>query len=69
MRKGDNLYRIALNNKIKLADLLKWNNFENESHTIKEGDRLFIKDPSLYQKKTTLDAPKIETNTPKTRIL
>jgi murein DD-endopeptidase MepM/ murein hydrolase activator NlpD len=64
VRKGDNLYRIALNNKIKLADLLKWNNFENESHTIKEGDRLFIKDPSLYQKKTTLDAPKIETNTP-----
>ncbi|HOQ82826.1 MAG TPA: LysM peptidoglycan-binding domain-containing protein [Candidatus Syntrophosphaera thermopropionivorans] len=64
VRKGDNLYRIALNNKIKLADLLKWNNFENESHTIKEGDRLFIKDPSLYQKKTTLDAPKIETNIP-----
>ena len=64
VRKGDNLYRIALNKKIKLADLLKWNNFENESHTIKEGDRLFIKDPSLYQKKTTLDAPKIETNIP-----
>ena len=46
MRKGDNLYRIALNNKIKLADLLKWNDFENESQTIKEGDKLFVKEPS-----------------------
>lgn len=64
VRKGDNLYRIALNKKIKLADLLKWNDFENESQTIKEGDKLFVKDPSEYHKKTTIVAPKkVETGT------
>lgn len=63
VRKGDNLYRIALNHKIKLADLLLWNNFKNESHTIKEGDKLFIKDPSRYQKKTAIETPKVESST------
>jgi murein DD-endopeptidase MepM/ murein hydrolase activator NlpD len=42
----DNLYRISINNKIKLNDLLRWNGFESDSHPIQPNDRLIVKDPA-----------------------
>lgn len=45
----DNLYRISVNNKLSLNDLLKWNKFADETHVIHPGDKLVIKDPGTYQ--------------------
>jgi len=46
----ENLFRIALNSNITLADLLKFNNFPDERIVIKPGQKLKIKDPAAYQK-------------------
>jgi len=46
VKAGDNLYRIAVNNKITLGELLTWNNFANSSVAIHPGDKLIIKNPA-----------------------
>ena len=42
----DNLYRVAQNHGVKLADMLVWNGFADSSYPIHPGDRIIIKDPS-----------------------
>jgi murein DD-endopeptidase MepM/ murein hydrolase activator NlpD len=42
----DNLYRIALNHKIDLKDMLKLNDFESDNTVISIGQKIIIKDPS-----------------------
>jgi len=44
----DNLYRISVNHNIKLKDMLEWNGFADETHTIQPGDRIIVKDPSKF---------------------
>jgi len=44
----DNLYRIAVNNGITLAELLAWNGFADSSVHIHPGDRIVIKNPQDY---------------------
>lgn len=44
----DNLYRIAVNNGITLAELLSWNGFADSSVPIHPGDRIVIKNPSGF---------------------
>lgn len=45
IQRGDNLFRIAKNHNVPLADLLKWNNFENADVSIYPGQRVIIKNP------------------------
>ena len=45
----ENLYRIALNANITVAELLKFNNFPDDHVVIKPGQKLIIKDPFAYQ--------------------
>lgn len=45
----ENLYRIALNANIPLADLLKFNDFPDDKVVIKPGQKLIIKDPTSFQ--------------------
>lgn len=42
----DNLYRIAQNHGVVLAEMLAWNNFANSSVPIHPGDRIIIKNPA-----------------------
>lgn len=48
----DNLYRVAVNNGITLAELLAWNGFANSSVPIHPGDRIVIKNPATYSGST-----------------
>ncbi|MBM4403267.1 MAG: LysM peptidoglycan-binding domain-containing protein [Candidatus Cloacimonetes bacterium] len=49
VKSQDNLYRISVNNSVKLKDLIVWNGFADENHKIKPGDMIIIKDPSQYE--------------------
>lgn len=42
----DNLFRIAQNHGVALAEMLVWNNFPNSSVQIHPGDQIIIKNPS-----------------------
>ena len=42
----DNFYRISLDNKIDLKEMLAWNGFADSSVPIHPGDKIIIKDPS-----------------------
>lgn len=43
---GEGLYRIAVNNSITLAELLRFNGFADTSVPLRPGDRILIKDPA-----------------------
>lgn len=48
VQKQDNLYRIALNNNVKLADMLIWNGFADEKQVIRPGDRVIVRNPAEF---------------------
>ena len=43
---GEGLYRIAVNNSITLAELLRFNGFADTNVPLRPGDRIIIKDPA-----------------------
>ncbi len=47
IKSKDNLYRVAVNNGITLAELLAWNGFADSSIPIHPGDKVIIKNPGL----------------------
>ncbi len=61
VQQKDNLYRISVNNKLSLNDLLKWNNFESETHVIHPGDKLIVRDPGAVPAGETVRAPEAPT--------
>lgn len=56
----ENLYRIALNANIPLADLLKFNDFPDDKVVIKPGQKLIIKDPTGIQPVAVVSPQNVE---------
>lgn len=56
----ENLYRIAKNAGIKLNELLKYNNFEDENVVIHPGQKLIIKDPAAYKQPVSIVVKKTD---------
>ncbi len=46
IKRGDNLYRIALKHDVTVRDIVKWNNFANQNAAIFPGQRIIIRDPA-----------------------
>jgi len=59
----DNLYRVAVNNGITLAELLAWNGFADSSVPIHPGDRIVIKNPAGFSGSTP-PTPSLQTPAP-----
>lgn len=60
VNQGEGLYRIAVNNSITLAELLRFNGFANSSVPIKPGDRIIIKDPATANRSSTAESDEID---------
>lgn len=57
VKKGDNLYRIALNHQIDLDDLFKWNGLDSE--LIHPGDVLIVSEEGLNKTKPKIQSKKV----------
>jgi len=60
----ENLYRIALNANIKLSELLRYNDFEDENVVIHPGQKVIIKDPATYKQPVSIIVKKPDTEEP-----
>jgi len=60
----DNLYRIAVNNGITLAELLAWNGFADTSVQIHPGDKVVIKNPATLPAGEPVPVPNLQAPTP-----
>ncbi|WP_305067684.1 LysM peptidoglycan-binding and 3D domain-containing protein [Lysinibacillus sp. BW-2-10] len=55
---GDNLFRIAMNNKVDLVDLMRWN--EKSDFTIHPGEELIIRGGTAVNESSAMDSTNIE---------